>query len=366
MLVTLAPTPEDSAALLRTLEAFNAAGNEIAVGAYPEHSASKIDLQKLVYYAIRQRFGLSGQMTIRAIAKVAEADKRDKRVQPSLRPHGALVYDARICSLPGPDRVWLLTLDGRAEIPCRFGAYAVGMRTRKRGQADWLYRQQSDTFCLAVTVDAPEPEPGEPRPPAYLGGDRGVLTWAATSAGECLNHSAGPKHAPIHQGRARSSRFRSTRQQTGTKSATRLLKKRSGKERRGARDVKHGLSKASVWTAQGTRRGSAREDRTHIRARAGNTVGQRQRRVLHSWAFVQLRACRAYKAALAGVPVVYLNPAYTSQTCSRCGHGEQAHRQSHATFLWVACGFCAHADRTAAQNIRRAAVNRPDAAALAG
>src|SRR5262249_41520464 len=239
VLVKLAPTPDDSAALLRTREAFNAACNAIAVVAFREHSASKMDRQQLVYYDIRQRFGLSAQLTIRAIAKVAQAYKRDTRIQPSFRPHGAMVYDERICSFPSPDRVSLLTLDRRADIPFRFGAYAVGMLARKRGQVDLLYRKQSDTFFLAVTVDAPEPEPGEPQPTDYLGVDLGVITLAATSDGEFLNHSAGPKHAHINQVRARYSRFRAKLQKTGTKSATRLLKKRSGKERRFAQDVNH-------------------------------------------------------------------------------------------------------------------------------
>ena len=84
-----------------------------------------------------------------------------------------------------------------------------------------------------------------------------------------------------------------------------------------------------------------------------------------------MRAFIAYKAVLAGVSVVYVNPAYTSQTCSHCGHGEKANRKSQARFLCVGCGFSAHADLNAAENIRqgalrRAAVNRPDAAALAG
>src|SRR5690348_10050784 len=193
VLVKLAPAPDQHAALLRTLEAFNAACNAIAAVAFREHSANKIDLQELVYYDIRQRFGLSSQMAIRAISKVAEAYKRDKRIQPSFRPHGAMVYDERICSFPGPDRVSLLTLDGRVDIPFRFGAYAAGMLARKRGQADLLYRASSDTFFLAVTVDAPEPEPGEPQPAEYLGVDLGVITLAATSDGEFLNHSTGPR-----------------------------------------------------------------------------------------------------------------------------------------------------------------------------
>src|SRR5260370_25076827 len=103
-------------------------------------------------------------MTIRAIAKVAESSKRDTAIRPRFRPHGAMVSDARICSFPGPDRVSLLTLEGRADIPFRFGAYAAGMLPRKRGQADLLYRKQTDTFFLAVTVAAPAPEPGEQAP----------------------------------------------------------------------------------------------------------------------------------------------------------------------------------------------------------
>src|SRR5262252_8065309 len=100
VLVKLTPSPEHHTALLRTLEAFNAACNAIGTVALREHSADKMALQKLVYYDIRQRFGLSAQMPVRAIAKVAEAYKRDKRVQPTFRPHGAMVYDERICNCP--------------------------------------------------------------------------------------------------------------------------------------------------------------------------------------------------------------------------------------------------------------------------
>src|SRR5260370_21912658 len=98
-------------------------------------------------------------MTIRAIAKVAESSKRDTAIRPRFRPHGAMVSDARICSFPGPDRVSLLTLAGRADIPFRFGAYAAGMLPRKRGQADLLYRQPTDTVFLALAVGAPAPAP---------------------------------------------------------------------------------------------------------------------------------------------------------------------------------------------------------------
>jgi len=364
LLVKLAPEPEQHASLLRTLETFNAACNAIAEVAYAHREANKLALQRLVYYDVRGRFGLSSQMAIRAIAKVSEAYKRDKKIQPRFRAQGAMTYDQRICSFPTPDRVSLLTLDGRVVVPFRFGIYAEGMLQRTRGQCDLLYRKRSSTFFLAITVDAPEPTPDEASD--YLGVDLGVITLAATSDGEFVNHSTGPKQAHINQVRARFSRFRQKLQKKGTKSAKRLLRKRSGREKRFARDVNHCLSKAIVSTAKGTSRGIALEDLQGIRTRAKGTV-KRQRRVLHSWAFFQLRAFIAYKAALAGVPVVYVNPAYTSQTCSWCGHCEKANRTSQSKFLCRSCGFSAHADLNAATNIaRRAAVIPPHAASLAG
>jgi putative transposase len=165
--VKLAPTPEQHASLLRTLETFNAACNVIADVAFEQRVANKLVLQPLVYYDIRQRFSLSSPMTIRAIAKVSEAYKRDKKVKPTFRAHGAVTYDQRICSFPTPDRVSLLTLDGRVNVPFHFGTYAEGMLQRTRGQCDLLYRRRSDTFFLAITVDAPEPTPDETS--EYLG-----------------------------------------------------------------------------------------------------------------------------------------------------------------------------------------------------
>jgi IS605 OrfB family transposase len=284
-----------------------------------------------------------------------------------------MVYDARICSFPRIDRVSLLTLDGRVEVPFRFGAYAEGMLQRTRGQADLLYRTSNNIFLLAITVDAPEPTPDDTAD--FVGIDLGIIQLATTSDGEFLNYSASPKHSHKHshvnQVRARYSRFRPKLQKKGTQSAKRLLKKRSGKEKRFAKDVNHCLSKAIVSTAKGAQRGIALEDLQGIRERAGTTVTKRQRRVLHSWGFLQLRAFIAYKAALAGVRVVYVNPAYTSQTCSACGHCEKANRRTQSKFLCRSCGFSAHADVNAAVNIRqsarsRAAVIPPDAAALAG
>ena len=46
-----------------------------------------------------------------------------------------------------------------------------------------------------------------------------------------------------------------------------------------------------------------------------------------------------------------VDPAYTSQTCSRCGHVDKSNRPLQAVFACGACGFRANADHNAADNI---------------
>jgi transposase len=73
------------------------------------------------------------------------------------------------------------------------------------------------------------------------------------------------------------------------------------------------------------------------------------------------RAFLEYKAKLAGVLVVAVDPRNTSRTCPQCGFVSKSNRKSPSVFSCDACGFSGHADHFAAINIgRRASVNRPD------
>lgn len=350
LMVKLQPTTKQVAVLLETMERFNAACNAVAEVAFRERTANKIRLQKLVYYDIRERFGLPAQMAIRVISKVAEAYKRDKSKKPSFREHGAIVYDQRVLSWKGLDRVSILTLQGRQLIPVVFGGYQAARLKCIRGQADLIYR--NGTFYLAVVVDVPEPPTGEPG--EWLGVDLGIVNLAADSDGD--TYSGGH----VNGLRKRHAKLRARLQAKGTKSAKRLLKKLSGKERRFARDVNHRIAKSLVAKAKGTGRGIALEDLKGIRERI--TVRKAQRRVQHSWAFHQLRSFIEYKARLAGVPVVLVSPRNTSRTCPACGHVARANRPSQALFRCVGCGFAGPADTIAAENIRRVAVMQPYAA----
>lgn len=58
-----------------------------------------------------------------------------------------------------------------------------------------------------------------------------------------------------------------------------------------------------------------------------------------------------YKAALAGIRVEYVNPAYTSQICPVCGKHNHAKDRKYQ----CSCGFHGHRDIVGAVNIRNAA-----------
>lgn len=350
LVVKLQPSEAQAAALLQTMERFNAACDAIAEVAFAGRTANKVAIQKLVYTGIRERFGLSAQMTIRTIAKVCDVYKRDKAIQPTFRPHGAMVYDQRILSWKGIDRVSILTLTGRELIPTVMGEYQRARMGRVRGQADLCHRD--GRFYLHVVVDVPEPpvsDSGE-----FLGIDLGIKHIAVDSDGETFSG------AHLNSLRARHARLRAKLQAKGTKSAKRLLKRRRRKESRLSRNVNHIISKAIVRKAKDTGRGISVEDLTGIRERT--TVRKAQRRTHHSWAFFQLRQFLSYKAALAGVPMIAVDPRNTSRTCPECGSVAKANRPTRDRFCCRRCGHTAASDTTAARNIaRRAAVMRPNA-----
>ena len=111
----------------------------------------------------------------------------------------------------------------------------------------------------------------------------------------------------------------------GTRSSRRrcrgLLKRLSGKEKRFQKQINHEISKQLVNNAAASHRAIALEDLTGIRERTNQLPRNKQeRRKSNSWSFYMLRQFLTYKCVLAGVPLILVNPAYTSKTCHKCGH----------------------------------------------
>jgi len=376
--VKLQPTMGQRKLLLDTMESFNAACNRISAEAFSTRTFNKVKLQHSLYKNIREEYHLSAQLAIRAISKVVESYKstragiweRNKMhralgepievpEQIEFRKHGAVVYDPRILSFKGLDQASITTLEGRIIVPMLMGAYAKLEERRIKGQADLVY--VDDEFYLCIVVDVPEKPPLTPE--GYLGVDLGIVNIATTSDGIVYTGKDCDKT------RQKYTTLKAGLQSCGSKRAKRTLKRISRKERRFKTNVNHRISKELVQVAKDTNRGIVLEDLTGIRSRttvlprariAKQNSSRHEQRDRHSkWAFKQLRSFIEYKAAIAGIFVKLVDPAYTSQQCSECGYIDKNNRHGQE-FYCLACGHTENADTNAAKNIQqRAGVNLP-------
>lgn len=353
--VQLLPTREQATALRQTLELANTACNYISDQAWKHKTFRQFPLHKLTYHDVRENFQLTAQVVVRCISKVADAYKIDQKTKRIFKPHGAIAFDNRILSYYIERReVSIWTVEGRQRIPFAAGKRQLELLSGQRGESDLCLVRGKFYLLAACDVETPEPIDVE----GYLGVDLGVKNLATDS--DENNYSGGQ----VNGLRKRYFKLRKRLQSKRTRSARRLLKKRSQKEQRFARQENHRISKELVQRAKGTGRGIALEDLKGIRERV--TVRKSQRRQHHSWSFHDLRQKIAYKAQRAGIPVVFVDPRNTSRTCPQCGCVDKANRRSQSHFSCIRCGFSGYADAIAAVNISRVAVNQPDVSARMG
>ena len=349
MKLKLITTETQKQALLDTMQCFNSACDYISDIAFENKVFGQVNLHRLTYYDVRENFGLGAQMTVRAIGKVVESYKVEKKHKHTFKPFGAIVYDSRILKFKFPDKINISTITGREEIPFLFQNYRNLDMRRTAGQADLVYHD--GIFYLVVCVDVPEPPEDDTK--EFLGIDLGIVNIASDNTG---TQYTGNK---LNSVRNRYFRIRKKLQKKGTKSAKRLLAKRKRKERRFANNTNHIISKQLVEKAKALSLGIALEDLKGIRDRV--TVKKSQRRTHANWNFYDLRTKIAYKAILAGVKVVFVDPRNTSRMCSICGFISKKNRPNQSTFLCQQCGFSSNADLNAARNIScRASVNMPN------
>ncbi|WP_344244172.1 transposase [Actinocorallia libanotica] len=352
--VKLLPDEATAVVLRETLHACNRAADHASRRAFETGTTSKQSLQRLVYGEVKA-MGLSAQPALQVICKVAgayaalkanlkagnygpEGSKRRKAVESRpvrFRKDAAQPFDDRCLSWqPDARTVSIWTVCGRVKgiaFQCSPAQWKM-LTEHRRGESDLVSRGGS--WYLYATCDVPEP--GLLDPAGFLGVDLGIVNIATTSDGD---RYAG-KH--LNQVRHRHRRLRAKLQKKGTKSAKRLLRRLSGREARFAADTNHRVAKKIVAEAQRTCRGIALEDLGGIRDRV--RLRKPQRVTLHSWSFAQLGAFVSYKAAWAGVAVVFVDPRHTSQECSRCHHISRKNRPDQSTFLCTSCGFAEHAD----------------------
>lgn len=356
----------DDAALRQTQAAFNQAATYCASVAWEQAITNKNKLHHIVYAVTRVNYGLGSQLACCARDKAAEAvravraapEQQDRQTGqivpktcPTFRDDSSIRYDLRTYRLMRLDQVSLYAMTGRV-----IGQMALGdFQRRTLYDRSWKIGGAELIRCANVWylhISQTKADPASDEPTGVLGADLGIVTIATDSDGTSYTGEQVERTRQWYEKR------RAALQRVKTKSAKRRLRRLSGKQKRFQKDTNHCISKRLVVTAKRTARGIALEELQGIRERV--RVRSAEQRARHSnWAFNQLRQFVTYKAQLSGVRVVTVDPRYTSQRCSACGHTERANRRTQAEFCCVVCHFATSADYNAAINIERAAVNQP-------
>lgn len=343
-------------ALKETSERFADACNHVLKIATQEKTHNAIKLHKLCYADVREKFGLSANLAVRAIRRVVSCmtKLKGRRKAPREFQPKSIDYDARIFSYRERDEtVSITTTRGRIRIPMLLGKH---QRKALKGQnptaATVISKNGVWYIHIVVEIEASSPTGNE-----IAGVDLGINNIATVSTGLKIE---GKSRQEFKQKRAC---IRASLQSKGTKGAKKVLKRLSGYERRRITHENHVLSRQIVEEAKRHNCGTIRMEQLQgIRSKT-KTWNKHFNCMVAGWSFYELQKFVEYKAHAFGIAVEFVNPAYTSQTCHQC---LKLGSRKGERFKCLTCGEL-HADVNASHVIAGggAVVNRPELAAKA-
>lgn len=329
---------------------YAAACTQIAAYGKEQRQANSFKLHRVLYHKVRLEHGLPANLAVTALRRAAGALKTAGfRGRFQFRP-GFVCLDARTFTLMLPKGVVSFsTHDRRVTAGLDIGSYQhEALWGSGRAQTATLVKSRSG-YWINITIES---EIEEAPAGGILGVDLGIRNIAATSSGLLKPGDVLSKY------KAARGRIRASLQSKGTKGAMRALKRLGGREFRHVSWVNHNLAKQIVLEAVKNRCPLIRmEDLKGIRERTKVWNPHRNRKTAN-WSYGQLQDFVEYKAAMKGIRVEKINPAYTSQSCHRC---LKLGIRKGPSFVCTSCGVTMDADLNAALVIAAggAAVNRP-------
>jgi putative transposase len=347
-------TTTGQAGLLSELrEAFSTACNRIVPHVIEKRCWNRVALHAIVYDKLRMESLLGSQMICNSIFAVCKSYKvlqvlgkidRDKEIPKICFGRGSIHLDKRTYSFTKSGQLSLYTLRGRIKVDFVMGEdqkHLFSSGIAKEGEL--ICKKGVWYFNLVIELQDPlKVEKG-----IIMGVDIGENNLAVTSTGKIF----GGKRLCFERDRFLAERRRL--QSNGTQSAKQKLCKISGREARHVKHLNHEISSGII--AEAKRAGASLivlEDLTNIRERI--RARKRERSRLHRWPFRQLQEFICYKAEGVGIEVKYVNPSYTSQTCSNC---LMVGKRNKHQFRCECCGLLAHADCNASRNLARIVVS---------
>lgn len=359
--------PSDRDNICSTMKAYSDACNYVSEYIYRTHNLSRYSIQENTYYQVRETYGLRSQMAVSCVRTVIAKYKtilknQNEWIKPEFkRPQLDLVWN-RDYSLNGKQDIFSVnTLEGRIKVSFYKNGFEKYFSDNcKFGTAKLVYKHSKFFLHIPITYEISELTKSDIS--NVVGIDRGIRFLAATydSNGKSVFYNGNQ----VKQKRAHYKALRKQLQQVGTPSSRRRIKAIGQRENRWMQDVNHCISKALVESnPDGTL--FVIEDLTGIRS-ATERVKIKDRYLSVSWSYYDLEQKLTYKALKHHQLVEKVNPAYTSQTCPKCGHTEKSNRNKKIhLFCCKNCGYKSNDDRIGAMNLHRMGIELlvPDAVA---
>jgi putative transposase len=363
----LRPTPQQEAALSRTLDAcrdlYNAAlehRREVyratgrGVTRYDQHGELKDirrldgweDLRDAPVHTLQDALGRLDR-AYRNFFRRHAAGKRGgfPRFQPA----------ARYRSITFPEWGNDVSLDGCRLRLAKIGRVKLQLHRPVEGKPKFAtIVRKADGWHAHILCEVSAPGSLRSDRPA-VGIDVGVAAFATLSTGEQV---ANPRHADSHRRDVDRARRVVSRRQRGSnrrRKAIERLAKAKQREVRARRDFHHKLSRLLVEKF-GT---LVVEDLSVARMVLSGSGKRGLNRSIADAGWSQFVAMLDYKASSAGGQLVKVDARRTSQTCAVCGIVDPLSRRSQAVFRCTGCGHEANADHNAALNILNRARARP-------
>ena len=341
--------PNDVPRLNELFSRYAKAVSEIAQWGRDHRESNAVRLHHALYRTIREKYGLQANLVVTALRRASGMLKAARlKGKFEVRPTFVAVDRDTFTLKLDKGIVTLASHDGRIKAILDIGDYQREALRGKTPTAGTLIRSKKGFFLNVCIDEEVEDVSGD----KVLGVDLGIRNVAVTSTGRKFDGNL------IRKYREERLRIRASLQSNGTRNAKRVLRRLSGREARRAKDLNHVIAKAIVQEA--VRSGCsviALENLKRIRSRL-RIPSKHLNRMVSLWSFAQLQAFIRYKAAIKGIRVIEINPAYTSQTCHKCFKRGVRNRE---TFTCTTCGIVTDADVNAALVIAAGgvAVNRP-------
>jgi IS605 OrfB family transposase len=287
-----------------------------------------------------------------------------KHKKPIKRPLSGVRYNQRTFTpFLESGKISISTLAGRKKYPLIIPKYFQQYLRGRITSLTLYYNKRRKKIIAHLTIELSDIPVEEPS--SFLGVDRGIKRIAVCSNNSfySTNHILAVKW--------KYQQLRKKLQSKGTRSAKRKLKQVSGRERRFMTDENRKIAK---WVCDMRYNCIVLENLRGIKqqSKKKNKVAKKVRRQFGNWSYYQLERFIIERAEKVGKTVLYVNPRYTSQRCSRCTYISKTNRLSQSHFFCRKCKFELNADLNAARNlsdfgkaeIGRAYVNSPNVVVL--